>query len=64
MHTRGGGYSPDVANPSPPRRKPLHADTALRDAAVLHYSPLVLLFTPFTQFMLFIELERAHSTHD
>lgn len=51
IHTgRGRGVHPGCTYPSL-HRKPLHADTALRDAAAMHYSPFLNMdppvFTPF-----------------
>lgn len=49
-HVGGGGVHPGCTHPSL-HRKPLHADTALRDAAAMHYSPFLNTDSPvFTAF--------------
>lgn len=57
-HTRGGGYSPDAPGPTP-HRKPLHADTALRDAATMHYSPPLNTDSPFHSIYTVYVIHRA-----
>lgn len=54
-----GGVHPGCTHPSL-HRKPLHADTALRDAAAMHYSPFLNMDSPvFTPFYTVCVIHRA-----
>lgn len=58
IHTRGGIH-PRCTHPSL-HRKPLHGDTALRDAAAMHYSPFLNMDSPvFTPFYTVCVIHRA-----